>query len=294
MKKVYICSPCRGDYENNIQRAKEFSRAAVERGCIPVTPHIYLTQFMDDTVPAEREQGKPGQPARDRRVIAMDNQKKNAEGYNDPTPYEAEKHIRAQIRGKQARLAGSYFEAMISGSCDYYLDRGLAKIEKTPEPMKPLGPKNYKGQFLACYTKQAQPDYKGTLKGGRAVVFEAKHTDDDRIEYNRLTKEQRDDLEHHHKLGAVAFVLVSMSLTECFRVPWPAWRDMAATYGRKYMTRDELLPYKVPVVAGFVKFLDKLPPEAITVKDLSPEELERLKQMIREQPSTIIVGEVQP
>lgn len=28
MKKVYICSPCRGDYENNIQRAKEFSRAA--------------------------------------------------------------------------------------------------------------------------------------------------------------------------------------------------------------------------------------------------------------------------
>ena len=57
MKKVYICSPCRGDYENNIQRAKEFSRAAVECGCIPVTPHIYLTQFMDDTIPAERELG---------------------------------------------------------------------------------------------------------------------------------------------------------------------------------------------------------------------------------------------
>ena len=43
----------------------------------------------------------------------MDNPKKNAEGYNDPTPYEAEKHIRAQIRGKQARLAGSYFEAIL-------------------------------------------------------------------------------------------------------------------------------------------------------------------------------------
>lgn len=221
-----------------------------------------------------------------------DNPKKNAEGYNDPTPYEAEKHIRAQIRGKQARLAGSYFEAMISGSCDYYLDCGLAKIEKTPEPMKPLGPKNYKGQFLACYTKQAQPDYKGTLKGGRAVVFEAKHTDDDRIEYSRLTKEQRDDLEHHHKLGAVAFVLVSMSLTECFRIPWPVWRDMAATYGRKYMTRDELLPYKVPVVAGFVKFLAKLVPETIDVKDFSPEELERVKQAIRENPTAIITGEV--
>ena len=64
MKKVYICSPCRGDYENNIQRAKEFSRAAVERGCIPITPHIYLTQFMDDTVPAEAVGLRPRLPDR--------------------------------------------------------------------------------------------------------------------------------------------------------------------------------------------------------------------------------------
>lgn len=55
MKKVYICSPCRGDYENNIQRAKEYSRAAAMKGCIPIAPHIYLTQFIDDTIPAERE-----------------------------------------------------------------------------------------------------------------------------------------------------------------------------------------------------------------------------------------------
>ena len=55
MEMFYICSPCRGDYENNIQRAKEYSRAAVEKGVIPVTPHIYLTQFMDDNVPEERE-----------------------------------------------------------------------------------------------------------------------------------------------------------------------------------------------------------------------------------------------
>ena len=78
--------------------------------------------------------------------------RKNAEGYNDPTPYAAEKHMMAQIRGKQARVAGGYFENIISASCDYYLSRGLAKIEKTPEPMKPLGAKNRKGQFLACYT----------------------------------------------------------------------------------------------------------------------------------------------
>ena len=113
--------------------------------------------------------------------------RKNAEGYNDPTPYAAEKHMMAQIRGKQARVAGGYFENIISASCDYYLSRGLAKIEKTPEPMKPIGAKNRKGQFLACYTKQAQPDYGGTLKGGRSIYFEAKHTDDERIEQQRIS-----------------------------------------------------------------------------------------------------------
>lgn len=181
--------------------------------------------------------------------------RKNEEGYNDPTPYAAEKHMMAQIRGKQARVAGGYFENIISASCDYYLSRGLAKIEKTPEPMKPLGAKNRKGQFLACYTKQAQPDYGGTLKGGRSIYFEAKHTDDERIEQRRLTQEQQDDLEAHHKLGAIAFVLVSVSLTDFYRVPWPVWRDMAEIYGRKYMTHAELSRYEVPATAGFIKFL---------------------------------------
>lgn len=55
MKKVFICSPLRGDYENNIQRAREYSLAAVKKGCIPITPHIFFTQFMADNVPSERK-----------------------------------------------------------------------------------------------------------------------------------------------------------------------------------------------------------------------------------------------
>lgn len=55
MKRVYICSPLRGDYENNIERAKEYSRAAAMMGCIPITPHLVFTQFLDDDNPAERD-----------------------------------------------------------------------------------------------------------------------------------------------------------------------------------------------------------------------------------------------
>ena len=40
--------------------------------------------------------------------------RKNAEGYRDPTPYEAEKNIRRQITGQRSRVAGEHFENMIS------------------------------------------------------------------------------------------------------------------------------------------------------------------------------------
>lgn len=55
MKKlVYICSPLRGDYENNIDNAIGYSRMAFKMGYIPITPHIYFTRFMDDENSKER------------------------------------------------------------------------------------------------------------------------------------------------------------------------------------------------------------------------------------------------
>ena len=55
MKKlIYICSPCRGDYEANIDNAITYSGICFRMGYIPVTPHIYFTRFMDDTNGKER------------------------------------------------------------------------------------------------------------------------------------------------------------------------------------------------------------------------------------------------
>jgi len=183
--------------------------------------------------------------------------RKNAEGYADPTAYEAVKNIQRQIKGKRAKVAGEHFENMISGACSFYYDRNLANIEKTPEPMKVLKPMpKQPGKFIACFTKAAQPDYKGTIQGGRAIVFEAKHTDDDKIERKRLTDEQMDGLEKHHKLGALAFVLVSFSLQSFYRIPWPVWRDMKELYGRQYLKPDEIACYKIPAPGGVIKLLD--------------------------------------
>ena len=53
---VYICSPySHGCINTNIENARKYSRFAVDRHYLPITPHIYFTQFMDDTVFEERE-----------------------------------------------------------------------------------------------------------------------------------------------------------------------------------------------------------------------------------------------
>lgn len=54
-KKVYICSPCRGDYEKNIDNAITYSGICFRMGYIPVTPHIYFTRFADDNNSKERD-----------------------------------------------------------------------------------------------------------------------------------------------------------------------------------------------------------------------------------------------
>lgn len=46
---VYICSPLSGDFENNQANARRYCRHAVDSGCIPIAPHLFFPQFMDDS-----------------------------------------------------------------------------------------------------------------------------------------------------------------------------------------------------------------------------------------------------
>ena len=53
---VYICSPySQGCINDNIENARRYSRFAVDSHCIPITPHIYFTQFMRDEISDERK-----------------------------------------------------------------------------------------------------------------------------------------------------------------------------------------------------------------------------------------------
>ncbi|MGX8701802.1 DUF7768 domain-containing protein [Caproiciproducens sp.] len=54
---VYICSPYAGDIDRNIKAARNYSRFAVDKGYIPIAPHLLFPQFLNDADPDERELG---------------------------------------------------------------------------------------------------------------------------------------------------------------------------------------------------------------------------------------------
>lgn len=158
------------------------------------------------------------------------------------------------IRGRRNRAAGKLFEDVITAACHKYQSDGVALIIKTPEPMKPIRAVN-QGQFLACYEKKAQPDYKGVLMGGRTVIFEAKHTEADRIEQKAVTDGQYVSFEKHTQFGAICFVLVSFGFQKFYKIPWEVFRDMKGRYGRKYIKPEDIPEYRIYYTGGMLKFL---------------------------------------
>jgi hypothetical protein len=57
MKTAYICSPYSGDTKRNKQYARELTARAIQDGYAPITPHLYITECLDDNEPSQRELG---------------------------------------------------------------------------------------------------------------------------------------------------------------------------------------------------------------------------------------------
>lgn len=106
------------------------------------------------------------------------------------------------LQGARSRAQGGQLEERIEASCTRLAEAGRADISKTPEPMRPVSQPNKTGQFRAVYTKKAEPDFKGVMLGGRAVMFEAKSTGTGRLNKDRVLPEQAKKLDSYEALGA--------------------------------------------------------------------------------------------
>lgn len=161
------------------------------------------------------------------------------EEYKNIVNTDTKKNIKRQLQGKINHSLGQNFEKQIESICEFYKINKLAIIEKTPEPMKILKHID-NGHFETIFEKSAQPDFKGTIKGGRTVVFDAKFTEKDRITYQALSDFQREALQNYSELGAITFILVGFVDGTMYKVDIKTWINMKNIFGRKYIKQTEL------------------------------------------------------
>lgn len=171
-----------------------------------------------------------------------------------PTQSPKEKNLANRIRGAQNRARGLNFEGEIKNACNFYLLKKAALIEKTPEPMKIIRDMGH-GQFVACFEKKAQPDFKGCLHSGKTVVFEAKFTSTTEMHADAVIEGQWESLERYYEMGAVCFVVVGFATGGRYRIPWRIWRDMKAHFGRKYFREEDVQEYRLNYSQGALNFL---------------------------------------
>ncbi|MBN2795121.1 MAG: DUF4406 domain-containing protein [Clostridia bacterium] len=57
MKKIFVCSPYRGDVEKNTKRAAQVARILCECGYMPVVPHLYFPNYLREEDQHERIRG---------------------------------------------------------------------------------------------------------------------------------------------------------------------------------------------------------------------------------------------
>ena len=55
MPLTYICSPYKGDVEENVHNARRYCAFALTQGALPIAPHLLLPQFMGEETEETRE-----------------------------------------------------------------------------------------------------------------------------------------------------------------------------------------------------------------------------------------------
>ena len=164
---------------------------------------------------------------------------------------------KSQCRKNNA--TGHHFEDYIMGGCRQYEAQGMAKFQKTPEPFRTL--RKYRdGTATVRFTANAEPDFIGCENGGGLIVFEAKKTQTNKITQNVITEHQWKALDKYMELKATVGVCAGIK-DETFWIEWNIWRNMQKVYGRKYITSEDVQPFKVQF-NGSILFLDPVDSEA--------------------------------
>lgn len=119
MKRIFICSPYRGNIRMNTARAIYYAEQVAAKGNIPIVPHLYFPIFLDENDPAERVKGidmglelmaveikgRWQHRLLHKELLHMNELKKELEDIRSNIPYNTYRTILGQIRAGHADAA---------------------------------------------------------------------------------------------------------------------------------------------------------------------------------------------
>lgn len=159
-------------------------------------------------------------------------------------------------------LRGSTLEEMVNRTNEWYLERGLALIQKIPTPITPVKmDKEHRQITLAYFDQRSTIDYIGAVQG-IPICFDAKECVAQTFPLQNIHDHQVAFMEAFEKQQGIAFVLIYYSSKDILyymrfaelKVFW----DRAKNGGRKSVRFDELDPrFFMKLMRGcYVPYLD--------------------------------------
>lgn len=156
----------------------------------------------------------------------------------------------------KSQIIGARLEESVKLVCELYRKKGVAVIDKTPEPIRQLGKMDSKGHFKACYEKKAQPDFKGVHEG-MSICFDTKATESERFQLSNVTPWQVEYLSDFRKSGGDAFILLKIK-SEVFILDIKRVNNLTALGIKSVRPEDFTEDEKVDTSKGYVDFLGVL------------------------------------
>lgn len=137
--------------------------------------------------------------------------------------------------GRKAQANGAALEQFLIKSCEWLAARGRCEVVRCKPPYKHLGTLEKwlherglhvdglsEGLFVGVYSGAPSVDFEGDLKGGLAVAFDAKSSEDKTaFRFDLVTDAQLEHLRKRAALGKLCFVYARKTLapTADFIVP---------------------------------------------------------------------------
>lgn len=164
---------------------------------------------------------------------------------------------------------GRDFEELIELSNRQYANRGLATIHKVPTAWKPI--RNSSGKVITAKVDKdefAGVDFLGCYQG-RALAFDAKHTNGHRLRWDRVATHQAEFLDAWRNVGGITFILAEFE-EQAYVIPWRWWSEQLERWRRKggrqcpaSVAVDELpatwaCPRRSTIVCDYLKVVDRI------------------------------------